>query len=86
MSNFLKSIQPALNEIVYDITGVTLSDRFNPYKKLFEDTIIHRSNINVEKSKVEKSIQGLKEKYIIHAQDKKADLLQFLIKRFNNRP
>ncbi len=27
----------------------------------------------------------LKEKYIIHAQDKKADLLEFLVKRFNNR-
>jgi hypothetical protein len=28
----------------------------------------------------------LKEKYIVHAQDKKADLFEFLIKRFNNRP
>ncbi|UJR10089.1 hypothetical protein I4U23_014311 [Adineta vaga] len=86
MSNFLKSIQPTLNEIVHDITGLTLSDRFNPHKKLFEDTIIHRSNVNIEKRYVDKSIQGLKEKYIIHAQDKKADLLEFLIKRFNNRP
>ncbi|CAF3680517.1 unnamed protein product [Rotaria socialis] len=86
MSNFLKSIQPTLNEIVYDITGLALSDRFNPYKKLFEDSIVHRSNINIEKCKVEKNYQGLKEKYIIHAQDKKADLLQFLVKRFNNRP
>ncbi|CAF1078845.1 unnamed protein product [Rotaria sordida] len=86
MSNFLKSIQPTLNDIVYDLTELTISDKFNPYKKLFEDAIIHRSNINVEKSKVEKNIRGLKEKYIIHAQDKKADLLQFLIKRFNNKP
>ncbi|CAF3929267.1 unnamed protein product [Rotaria sp. Silwood2] len=85
MSNFIKSIQPILNEIVYDLTELTLTDRFNPYKKLFEDSIIHRSNINVEKSTVEKNIQGLKEKYIIHAQDKKADLLQFLVKRFNNK-
>ncbi|CAF4230723.1 unnamed protein product, partial [Rotaria magnacalcarata] len=52
MSNFLKSIQPTLNEIVYDITGLALSDRFNPYKKLFEDAIVHRSNINIEKCKV----------------------------------
>ncbi|CAF0909203.1 unnamed protein product [Adineta ricciae] len=86
MSNFLKSIQPTLNEIVYDLTGLTLSDRFNPHKKLFEDAIIHRSNVNVEKRHVDKSVQGLKEKYIVHAQDKKADLLEFLIKRFNNRP
>ncbi|CAF4823760.1 unnamed protein product, partial [Rotaria socialis] len=50
------------------------------------DSIVHRSNINIEKCKVEKNYQGLKEKYIIHAQDKKADLLQFLVKRFNNRP
>jgi len=28
----------------------------------------------------------LKQKYIIHAQDKKADLLEFLVKHFNNRP
>jgi hypothetical protein len=29
---------------------------------------------------------SLKQKYIIHAQDKKADLLEFLIKRFNYKP
>jgi hypothetical protein len=86
MSKFLKSIQPILNEIVDDLAGLTITDRFNPYKKLFEDAIIHRSNINVEKSKVNKHIQGLKEKYIVHAQDKKADLLEYLVKHFNNRP
>ena len=32
-----------------------------------------------------RSFSRLKEKYIIHAQDKKADLLEFLVKRFNNR-
>ena len=78
MSQFLKSIQPILNEIVCDLTGLTvsielhpfdhrtfshcfivqLSDRFNPYKKLFEDAIIHRSNVNVERSQVKKHLQG----------------------------
>ncbi len=29
---------------------------------------------------------SLKEKYIVHAQDKKVDLLEYLVKHFNNRP
>ena len=75
MSHLLKSVQPLLNDVVYDLTGATvgdfpvrrelharvsvqLSDRFNPYKKLFEDAIVHRYHVGVEERLVQKHIQG----------------------------
>ena len=120
MSQFLKGIQPTLNEIVYDLTGLTVRERekkpsenqrdfsfsfpidsiriknYSKIRLFIEVTFRSKRKmlINIFKGNEKRAFSSLirfdsirlKKKFYVHAQDRKGDLLEYLVKHFYNRP